>query len=317
MRTGPVGHHWAVPSQRPHSGRPSRDGHDPPRNERRRRTTWRVPPVLLTIVGVVVVALMVALAIRNAREPMTESAGPSVDPAATTAQQLGPRDQELVDIGQTGVSVHRAGGARNVVALTFDDGPGPDTPAVLSILKRAGVPATFFVVGGNVTDSPSLVQQAVTDGHQIGIHTYTHADLTKLPAARQKQEIDTTATAIINASGVASRLFRAPYGAINPSVIRAATTARLLSVLWNVDTSDWSQPTADQITRTVLAQAIPGAIILMHDGGGNRGATVQALPGIITALRARGFEFATVGDLVVSDPPGSDDVSVDGQGVSE
>ena len=254
--------------------------------------------------------------------PATSASADPVVPTLTTqtsdiANELGPRDQELVSIGQKGVSIHRAGGRRKVVALTFDDGPGKDTASILSILKQNDVPATFFVVGREVQASPQLVADEVGQGHQIGIHTWTHPDLTKLAAAAQQREIGDTQNAIINASGVASRLFRAPYGAVSPSVIATAEKNKLLSVLWEADTNDWQQPDAATIVQRVMSQVTPGSIILLHDGGGDRTNTVAALPTIIRELKKQGYGFATVGDLVVSDPPTASDMSVDGKGVSE
>ena len=126
-----------------------------------------------------------------------------------------------------------------------------------------------------------------------------------------------TQNAIINDSGVASRLFRAPYGAVSPSVIAAAERNKLLSVLWEDDTNDWQRPDPGTIVQRVMSQVSPGTIVLMHDGGGDRANTVAALPTIIKDLKQQGYGFATVGDLVVSDPPGPNDMSVDGKGVSE
>lgn len=179
------------------------------------------------------------------------------------------------------------------------------------------MPATFFVVGREVQANPQMVAQAVADGHQIGIHTWSHLDMTKLSVAKQQKEIIDTQNAIINATGIASRLFRAPYGVVSPSVIAAAEKSKLLSVLWDGDTNDWQNPSPATIVQRVLAQISPGTIILMHDGGGDRVNTVAALPTIIKDLKKRGYEFATVGDLVVSDPPTANDMSVDGRGVSE
>ena len=243
---------------------------------------------------------------------------PTVTAAASDiANQLGPRDQELVGIGAKGVSIHRAGGRRKVVALTFDDGPGKDTASILSILKPNDVPATFFVVGQEVQANPGMVAQEIAQGNQVGIHTWDHADMTKLSPAKQQQEIVDTQNAIINDSGVASRLFRAPYGAVSPSVIAAAERNKLLSVLWEDDTNDWQRPDPGTIVQRVMSQVSPGTIVLMHDGGGDRANTVAALPTIIKDLKQQGYGFATVGDLVVSDPPGPNDMSVDGKGVSE
>jgi len=274
-----------------------------------------VPPVAIAIIAIALVVGVIALATRGGDEPATsQAAADSVIPRVTeediaAAQQLGPRDQELVNIGRTGVSINRAGGGRKYVALTFDDGPGPDTPAVLAELKRLGVPATFFVLGAKVQENPETFRQVVADGHEVGVHTWDHKDMTSLKPAQQKEEIATTAGQILSVGGVASRLFRAPYGSVSPSVLKQAEDAKLLSVLWDVDTVDWTRPSPDQIVQSAVSQAQPGSIILMHDGGGDRAATIAALPRIVKDLRAKGYEFATVGDLVISDPPDSDDMS--------
>lgn len=275
-----------------------------------------MPTFALAIMAIAVVVAVIAFATRGGGDPAASTASaepiiPAVSEAdiAAAANHLGPRDQELVNIGQTGVSINKAGGARKFVALTFDDGPGKDTPAILAELKKAKVPATFFVIGANVRENPDVMAQIIADGHEVGIHTWNHKDMTTLDAKTQKAEIDSTATEIVSTSGVAGRLFRAPYGSVNPSVLKTAEDAKLLSVLWDVDTLDWTGPSSDQIAQSAISSAQPGSIILMHDGGGDRVSTVAAVPQIIAGLRAKGYEFSTVGDLVISDPPGSDDMS--------
>jgi len=291
---------------------------------RRRRQRRKVPPAALAIIAVVVVVGFIALIARGGDEPVSSvAAAEPVIPAiseediAAAAEQLGPRDQELVSIGETGVSINRAGGARKYVALTFDDGPGPDTPAVLAELKKLDVPATFFVIGRNVKENPQVLNQVVAAGHEIGVHTWNHPDLTTLTPKEQESEIASTAGEIVAVTGMASRLFRAPYGSVNPAVLKRAEDAKLLSVLWDVDTVDWTRPSTEQIVQTAVANAGPGSIILMHDGGGNRASTVAAIPKIVSQLRAKGYEFATVGDLVISDPPGSDDMSSDSRSTQQ
>lgn len=278
-------------------------------------------PLLIGLVAVVVIIAAIGLATRGGDAPTSRATADPVIPSVTiqsaTADQLGPRDQELVGIGQKGVSIHRAGGRRKMVALTFDDGPGKDTPSILSILKQNNVPATFFVVGQEIQANPQMLGQEIAQGSQIGIHTWDHQDMTKLSSAKQQKEIVDTQNAIINATGTPSRLFRAPYGAVNPSVIATAEKNKLLSVLWETDTNDWQQPDAATIVQRVMSQVSPGTIILMHDGGGDRANTVAALPTIIKELKKQGYDFATVGDLVISDPPTASDMSVDGKGVSE
>lgn len=284
-----------------------------------------MPPFALVIIALAVVVGIVGLMARGGGDDGTASKAsaepviPAVSEAdiAAAANQLGPRDQELVNIGQTGVSINKAGGARKYVALTFDDGPGPDTPAVLAELKKANVPATFFVIGANVKENPEVLSQIVAAGHEVGVHTWNHKDMTTLPAKEQKSEIESTAGEIVAVGGTASRLFRAPYGSVNPAVLTQAEDAKLLSVLWDVDTVDWTRPGTDQIVQTAVSNAQPGSIILMHDGGGDRATTVAAIPRIVKELRAKGYEFATVGDLVISDPPGSDDMSSDSRSTQQ
>ena len=104
---------------------------------------------------------------------------------------------------------------------------------------------------------------------------------------------------------------------VDAAVLKRAEDAKLLSVLWDVDTVDWTRPSTEQIVQTAVANAGPGSIILMHDGGGNRASTVAAIPKIVSQLRAKGYEFATVGDLVISDPPGSDDMSSDSRSTQQ
>ncbi|MBM3665285.1 MAG: polysaccharide deacetylase family protein [Actinobacteria bacterium] len=316
VRAGPHVHYSGVPADSTPSWR-RRDpqGRRPP-PRRRRRQSRRVPPLVIAIIAIALVVGIIALATRGGDEPTaaqstTEPVIPRVSEAdiAAAAQQLGPRDQELVNIGQSGVSINRAGGGRKYVALTFDDGPGPDTPAVLAELGKLGVPATFFVLGARVQENPAVFRQVVAAGHEVGVHTWDHKDMTTLKPAQQKAEIETTAGKILSVGGVASRLFRAPYGSVDLSVLKQAEDARLLSVLWDVDTVDWMRPTPDQIVHSAVSQARPGSIILMHDGGGDRASTIAALARIVKDLRAKGYEFATVGDLVISDPPGSDDMS--------
>jgi peptidoglycan/xylan/chitin deacetylase (PgdA/CDA1 family) len=280
-----------------------------------------VNPLLIGLVALVVIIAAIGLATRGGDAPTSRGTADPVIPAVTTssasADQLGPLDQELVSIGEKGVSIHSAGGRRKVVALTFDDGPGKDTPSVLSILKQNNVPATFFVVGREIQANPQMLSQQIAQGHQLGVHTWDHQDMTKLSSAKQQKQIVDTQNAIINATGTPSRLFRAPYGAVSPSVIATAQKNKLLSVLWETDPNDWQQPDAATIVQRVMSQVTPGTIILLHDGGGDRASTVAALPTIIKELKKQGYEFATVGDLVISDPPTASDMSVDGKGVTE
>ncbi len=183
------------------------------------------------------------------------------------------------------------------VALTYDDGPSAQTPAFLSELQRLGVPATFFMIGREVQALPAIARQVLADGNAIGDHSWNHANLAGGGPAATDQLIRTNA-AIRRATGFTPCLFRPPYRATGPDLVTRVREQGMTSVLWSVDPSDWARPGTDAIIARVLAQAGPGAIILSHDGGGDRSQTLAALPLIVSALRARGYTFVTVPELL-------------------
>jgi peptidoglycan/xylan/chitin deacetylase (PgdA/CDA1 family) len=186
--------------------------------------------------------------------------------------------------------------APNAVALTFDDGPWPDSTAkVLQILGKARVKATFFLVGRQVKRHPELVMDEVGAGMAIGSHSFTHPQpFGALPGDAMRREIDQGQAALAGL-GVRTRLFRPPGGAIPPVVVSAARAKGLRTIVWTVDPVDWRRgTTADQIAERVLRGAKPGSIVLLHDGGGDRSATVAALPRIIKGLKQRRLAFTTL-----------------------
>jgi peptidoglycan/xylan/chitin deacetylase (PgdA/CDA1 family) len=193
----------------------------------------------------------------------------------------------------------RAHGSRITpsIALTFDDGPGPYTAAILAALELERAPATFFVVGEHIAGHEGALQRMVHDGDAIGDHSFTHADLAK-DGVFARVEIEQTKRAIERASGYVPCLFRAPFGDVSPALLGEARAAGLVTVQWDVDPRDWSLPGPDRILATVLTQARDGSIVLMHDGGGPREQTVEALPAIIQSLRGRGFQLVTVPQLL-------------------
>jgi len=207
--------------------------------------------------------------------------------------------------------VQRAGHNRRLVALTFDDGPDPRwTPRILDILKREKAPATFFVTGANALGEPALLQRIITEGSELGNHSTTHPDLDRLPEAAIQLELNTTQRLVESYTGRSMRLFRAPYlGDADPNTpaeLRAARVAAemgYLTVGLNVDPLDWSGTDARAIVAKTVAQVESGdarrstQIVLLHDSGGDRTATIAALPAIIRELRARGYDFVTVSRL--------------------
>jgi peptidoglycan-N-acetylglucosamine deacetylase len=189
------------------------------------------------------------------------------------------------------------------IALTFDDGPGPYTPRILAVLKRMHVHGTFFEVGREVKAFSANTTALARAGEAIEDHTEDHSNLSQLAPGQQRNQVVDASQAIMAAGAPAPRLFRPPYGAFNHKTLAMLKRQGLLMVMWSVDTSDYARPGVPRIVSAALNGAHPGGIILMHDGGGDRSETVQALPQIIQGLRQRGYSMVTVPHLVRDDPP--------------
>jgi peptidoglycan-N-acetylglucosamine deacetylase len=191
---------------------------------------------------------------------------------------------------------HQGAGGEHQVAITFDDGPDSRwTPKILDILKGANVKAAFFLVGANAERYPNLVRRIVNEGHEIGNHTYYHPNLALCWPEHIRLELNATQLLLETITGRATTLFRPPYAAdTNPSQLsdliplQIAEDLNYLVVLENIDPEDWSKPGADIILRRVKQQRSDGSIILLHDAGGDRSQTVQALPRILEWLHTRG-----------------------------
>lgn len=189
------------------------------------------------------------------------------------------------------------------VALTFDDGPGPYTPAVLSVLERQHVQATFFEIGAMVRYFGASTERELRDGDVVGDHTETHPEMALLTAHEQHEQLFEQIARVELLGGPRPDLFRPPYGSYDATTMRELRALHLLMVLWSVDTGDYLQPGVSVIVKRVLAGARPGAIILLHDAGGNRSQTAAALPAIIEGLSARHFNLVTIPQLLADDPP--------------
>lgn len=185
------------------------------------------------------------------------------------------------------------------IALTFDDGPNPYyTPQILAILKQYGVKATFFDIGYLVADYPNIVRQEYNQGNVVANHSWSHPVLTYFSAQGIQSQLASTANIIQATIGVRPTFFRPPYGAMNNIVLAQARNLHYTTVMWDGSASDWSLPGVNVIVSEILRYARNGAILLLHDGGGNRTQTVAALPTIITALKNRGFRLVTIQQLV-------------------
>jgi peptidoglycan/xylan/chitin deacetylase (PgdA/CDA1 family) len=181
---------------------------------------------------------------------------------------------------------------RKIVALTFDDGPSEYTPGFLSVLHQKRVHGTFFEIGQEMAGRESTMRQILREGNEIGNHTMHH---TEYPGYAN---IAPVTSLIEAATHFRPCLFRPPGGAVNSSVIAAAGTDGLRTITWDVDPADWSTPGSAAVYSRIVGATQPGSIILMHDGGGDRSGTLAALPSIIDTLRARGYRFDTVTELL-------------------
>jgi peptidoglycan-N-acetylglucosamine deacetylase len=266
---------------------------------------WDRVSVLFALVGVltVVVANAVVVAVRD---------GMRAPPATTAPAQAADhpaKAQPKCSAPATGI-IHTAPPVRasadashRTVALTFDDGPGAATPQVLDVLQRAGVHATFFVVGQHAAADPEMLRRIIASGNALGDHTWSH-HIPKAAAGwnpgKLAREIEHTRRVIVDATGVQPCLFRPPGGIVKgaETVTRAAG---LSMVLWSVDTRDWSAPSKGNLKfasvirkRAALGLDQEHPVILLHDGGGNREATVAALQEIINDYQAHGYQFVTL-----------------------
>lgn len=186
--------------------------------------------------------------------------------------------------------------SRREVAMTFDDGPNPPyTQQILGILKRNHIHATFFLIGEQVRPNGALVRRELAEGNVVGNHTYTHANVSSGGYSQMKRTIDAIGSV---AHGYHPCVFRFPYGASGGAAIANAHALGMAAIQWDVDPTDWSRPGSGAIYSRVVSAARPGSIILDHDGGGPRNETVAALPHIIHTLKARGYRFVTVPELL-------------------
>ncbi|WP_168188788.1 polysaccharide deacetylase family protein [Thermoflavimicrobium daqui] len=189
------------------------------------------------------------------------------------------------------------------VALTFDDGPHPEyTEKILDILQKEKVKATFFLIGQNVKSYPKLVQKELDEGHVIGNHSWDHPFLPGLGKEAATANIEKAKKEIEKAVKKQVTLLRPPYGAVE-GIKKELKKSGSVIVNWDVDTNDWREGrTSEQIFEAVKKHVQPGSIILQHDGGGNRSATIQALPKIIRYLKEQGYQFATIDQLLEMRP---------------
>lgn len=188
-----------------------------------------------------------------------------------------------------------------VIALTFDDGPSSYTQRYLDILDEYGIHATFFCLGTAASANPDLVKAIEEQGSQVASHTNAHQQLTTLDASGVQSEITDAFSAIVAGGASPTTVIRPPYGDFTPQTWLDAGGTLSTSVIWNLDSEDWRIPGTNAIVSNCTNGAYSGAIILMHDGGGNRDQDLKALPKIIEKLQKRGYTFVTVSELMAMD----------------
>lgn len=200
------------------------------------------------------------------------------------------------------------GGDAKKVSLSFDDGPDKTyTPQILNILNKFGVKASFFIIGLNATVDPATLRKIYADGHEIGIHTFTHPELSYVSSRQFELEINSTERLIESLTGKQTRLFRPPYiDNIEPLYlsdtknIKESSDLGYYTVGMGIDPEDWGKTDAQKIAQYTISEVAKnsGNIILLHDGGGNRSETIKALPQIITSLRSQGYQFVPLSELM-------------------
>ena len=232
--------------------------------------------------------------------PLAHPARPAAAPGAARPGSPPPPRRDWAVPGSVIRNLDTAPGSpykpgEKVVALTFDDGPSPlYTPQILRILAAARAPASFEIIGLHGGAYPGILRAENADGMPLVNHTWTHIDLGPLPAWRWPAEVDRTSTLLRGVTGHPVRCLRPPYGLSDRAVDAQLRSRGLAELGWDLDPSDYLRPGAGVIARRVLAALRPGAIVIMHDAGGNRSQTVAALPAIIGGIRTAGYQIVPV-----------------------
>lgn len=251
--------------------------------------------------------------------PAEAPAPASAAPAPTPAEAPAPTPAQAPAAAATSTSTSKSADASSAgsstkttysqchvegqyVAMTFDDGPhGANTPRLLEMLKQRGIKATFFCVGQCVAEYPEIAKRIVEEGHEIASHSWSHPQLSSMSEASVRDQLERTHQAIKQATGIAPKVFRPPYGAFT---LRQRNWANAVygykTILWDVDPLDWKIRNASHVQSEILRQTVPGSIILSHD---IHKSTIDAMPATLDALLAKGYKFVTVSELLAMDKP--------------
>ncbi len=268
------------------------------RAERIRRRIRRPPAhrALLIFFLAVLLVLLAAQGLSVHTTGTSRTPAGAHGPLASGGPLLSEQDGRLRPVGSLG---------DRRVALSFDDGPDPKwTPRIAAALRRLRVPATFFVVGSHVVRHPEIVRALHRQGFELGNHTFTHTDLSRVSGRERDLQLSLTETAVAAATGIRPRLMRPPYSATPDAVtarqertLRAIAARGYVCALSTLDGRDWARPGVTEIVRSITPRGAGGEIVLLHDGGGNRAETVRAVERLVPRLRARGYRFVLVSEL--------------------
>jgi peptidoglycan/xylan/chitin deacetylase (PgdA/CDA1 family) len=232
--------------------------------------------------------------------PAVQSASVAPAPALSSASQPVPAAPIAPNAPKITYSACHVDG--QYLAMTFDDGPHiQNTPRLLDMLKQRGIKATFFLVGECAAQYPQIVKRTIAEGHEVGNHSWSHPQLSKMTDASVHEELQKTQDAIVNACGIVPKIMRPPYGAFTQRQQRWCNGEFGYKViLWDVDPLDWKIRNSEHVESEILKHAVPGSIILSHD---IHKTTVDAMPATLDALIAKGYKFVTVSELIAMDRP--------------
>ncbi|MGZ6695226.1 MAG: bifunctional polysaccharide deacetylase/glycosyltransferase family 2 protein [Solirubrobacteraceae bacterium] len=263
----------------------------------------RNPPAHWRLLTVCAVAVVVVIAFQGF---CTHTIGNTGEPAGApgTAAPLAGSRPLLVRSGDGLRSPQPAPGKR--IALTFDDGPDPEwTPKILEVLRRAGVPGTFFMVGSQAAHHPDVVRLVERSGGEIADHTFTHSSMSTGPRWQRRAQLTFTEAVLLAIGGHYPRFVRPPYSATSDAVtptdereLSRLAGSRYVIALADYDSKDWQRPGVAQIIHNALPRRGRGGVVMFHDGGGNRAQTVAALARLIPRLRAQGYRFVALRDML-------------------
>ncbi len=253
-----------------------------------------------TALALSLLALSAACAAPNSSVPSGDSTAP---PAPAAPAMALPADASAPPpTGQTKTTYSQCHVDGPYIAMTFDDGPhAENTPRLLDMLKQRGIKATFFVVGQCAAEYPDIMKRIVAEGHEVANHSWSHPQLSKMGEGSVTDQLQRTHDVITQTTGVSTKLLRPPYGAFTANQRAwAAHKWGYKTILWDVDPLDWKIRSADHVKSEILKGTVNGSIILAHD---IHKSTVDAMPGTLDGLTAKGFKFLTVSDLLAMDRP--------------